>query len=231
MFKPTKGLVDIHYDQHEFEVFGKKFITISAGDVFILESLTETYRVKVVGYGYDRERSVLKMFVTLDNNDELFAIDMLVLTGVLQLDGTQITIIGDATRFFQIRHPKEVDIKITKKLARYLDTMQGITVKHWGNGTGNPNYFFTEDEIGYPDWHIVFRATTNYGGVVSLAKIATLTSAFPGQVFIMAKNYRKPEEYKQAHANATLFFSILAVDVPPSLCLQTLKNIDKKFVE
>lgn len=227
MFKYANGLIDICYSTHEFDVHGKRHITISKGDVFVLECDAERYEAKVLGYGYDSERNVLKMFVTFEDYDDMMAIEMLLFGGVLLEKGTQISVISDNERFFQIRVPNE---KNTKEFATYIDSLQGITVKNW-NDMDNPRYVVTQEDIGTPDWHIEFRATTNYGGAASFAKLSTLVSKFPGQVVIVAKNHRKPEEFVQSHASATVFFSICGIGITPKVCLKTLQDIDIKIIQ
>lgn len=219
MFNVVNGRINILYNQHEFEIGNEKVLLLSSGDVFILEYDAEKYRAKVLGYGYDNSNKyALRIYVNMFD-DHVYYLDMLVFTSILHQHGTQISVVADNERFFQLRVPLDQN---TEELSDYLETMQGIRVKNWWEDRKD-KYKFSSEEIGQPDWHIVFRASTNYGGIISLARLALLPNVFPGKVFILMKNHYSPEEFRDS---STVFYCLLGVAITPKICLETLKSME-----
>jgi len=216
MHKKVECTYEILFEQHEFPS-PEGLLVIRKGDVW---SMNDDTIMNIFGYGVIEDGHSLKLFYGASN--ETWAVDISSFRQSILNDATKLKRFIDSENncLYAKRIKTTYDVS---ELKNHLASMNGIIIR--GDGYGRKKYDLTWEQIGNPDWFILFRYTTNLGGSYSLAKILALTNDFPNNVFVLGHSTKGIDTFSDSNS---VFFSLCGVDMPPELCLMKLKALTRK---
>ena len=209
-FKKIECDYEILFNIHEFPT-PNGMLKVSTGDSLVIDKTTP---IDILGYGVLVNDYSLKMFFYLEK--DVYYYEIFELAELLLMQEIVFTVFIDSenNKYFNERIVKIFNVS---KLEDVLSGLKGISIKGRG-GRGTNKKYVLENQIGKPDWTVLFKYNTNGGGY-SLGKVSSLTKEYPGKVFLQCHNIRNSKDFTNSFS---VFFSLSGVDVTPNQCVMSL---------